>query len=110
MMRRSTSFHTYKARRQLLEEWQHLPPFQWSTNGNSALNVHTVHLEDRLGDIETDRCDRLHVWLLRIVVTSTATTSLALACRWRSRPQHQIQTWANATRCARVTHHRKDMA
>src|ERR1700694_5919198 len=28
-------------------------------------------------------------WLLRIVVTSTATTSLALACRWRSRPQHQ---------------------
>jgi hypothetical protein len=25
----------------------------------------------------------LHAWLLRIVVTSTATTSLALACRWR---------------------------
>jgi hypothetical protein len=26
-----------------------------------------VHLKHRLCDIETDRCDRLHDWLLRIV-------------------------------------------
>jgi hypothetical protein len=40
----------------------------------------------------SSRRDHLHAWFLRIVVTSTATTSLALTCRWRSRPQHQILT------------------
>jgi hypothetical protein len=33
--------------------------------------------------------DRLHLLLLRIVGISTAPTSMALTCRWRSRPQHQ---------------------
>jgi hypothetical protein len=33
--------------------------------------------------------DGLHGWLLRIVGASTAPTSMALPCRWRSRPQHQ---------------------
>src|SRR5262249_12880687 len=32
---------------------------------------------------------RLHAWLLRIVAASTASTSMALPSRWRSRPQHQ---------------------
>ena len=26
-----------------------------------------VHLKYRLGNVETDSCDRLHAWLLRIV-------------------------------------------
>src|SRR5262249_2422071 len=42
---------------------------------------------------ETDGRDRLHVWLLRIVGASTAPTSMALPCRWRSRPQHQKRTF-----------------
>ena len=92
MMRRSASLDADKARWQLLEEWQNLAALQLSANNNIALRVHPMNLEDRLGDIETDRCDRLHAWLLRIVVTSTATTSLALTCRWRSRPQHQVRT------------------
>src|SRR5262249_31326350 len=54
-----------------------------------VLEEDTVHLKDRLSDIKTDCCDRLHAWLLRIVGASTGSTSMALACRWRSRPQHQ---------------------
>src|SRR5215471_17464641 len=57
--------------------------------------VTSVDLKNRLSDIETDRRDRLHAWLLRIVGASTAPTSMALPCRWRSRPQHQNRT--NAT-------------
>jgi hypothetical protein len=34
------------------------------------------------------------VWLLRIVGALTAPTSMALPCRWRSRPQHQKRTFA----------------
>src|SRR5271167_1572977 len=33
-------------------------------------------------------------WLLRIVGALTAPTSMALTCRWRSRPQHQQRTHA----------------
>ena len=59
-----------------------------------AWRVNSVDLKNRLSDIETDRRDRLHAWLLRIVGTSTAPTSMALPCRWRSRPQHQKRTHA----------------
>src|SRR5262249_12809289 len=51
-----------------------------------------MDLKNRLRDIETDCRDRLHVELLRIVEASTAPTSMALTCRWRSRPQHQKRT------------------
>src|SRR5208282_212810 len=33
-------------------------------------------------------------WLLRIVGALAAPTSMALTCRWRSRPQHHNQTHA----------------
>ena len=36
--------------------------------------------------------------LLRIVGASTAPTSIALMCRWRSRPQHQEQTSSDGMR------------
>jgi hypothetical protein len=42
---------------------------------------------------ETDCRDRLHDLLLRIVGALTAPTSMALTCRWRSRPQHQKRTF-----------------
>src|SRR5262249_24998534 len=54
--------------------------------------VNSVDLKNRLSDIETNCRDRLHAWLLRIVGASTAPTSMALPCRWRSRPQHQKRT------------------
>ena len=53
-----------------------------------------MNLKNRLGDVETDCRDRLHDLLLRIVRALTAPTSLALSCRWRSRPQHHQETHA----------------
>src|SRR5262245_44755255 len=53
-----------------------------------------MHLKNRLSDVEADCRDRLHVWLLRIVGALTAPTSMALTCRWRSRPQHHEPTHA----------------
>src|SRR5580704_19175729 len=34
------------------------------------------------------------IWLLRIVGCQQAPTFMALTCRWRSRPQHQKQTFS----------------
>jgi hypothetical protein len=56
-----------------------------------AYRVDAVDLKNRLRDVETDRRDAVHAALLRIVVTPAATTSMALTCRWRSRPQHEKQ-------------------
>src|ERR1700688_3539590 len=83
MMRRGASFDTDQARRQLLEECQHVAPLELTTEGDIALRIDAVNLKNRLRDVETDCRDRLHVWLLRIVRALTAPTSMALSCRWR---------------------------
>src|SRR5262245_10755496 len=94
MMRRSAGFHADEARRQLLKEWQNVPALEPTANDYITCRVNCVDLKNRLSDIETNCRDRLHVWLLRIVGASTAPTSMALPCRWRSRPQHQKRTHA----------------
>src|ERR1700738_2683408 len=94
MMRRSAGFDADEARRQPLKEWQNVPALELTANDYITRRVNSVDLKSRLGDIETDCRDRLHVWLLRIVGALTAPTSMALPCRWRSRPQHQKQTFA----------------
>src|SRR5262245_41260381 len=94
MMRRSAGFDADKARRQLLKEWYNVPALELTANDYITCRVNSVDLKNRLRDIETDCRDRLHVWLLRIVGASTAPTSMALPCRWRSRPQHQKRTCA----------------
>src|SRR5262249_14120526 len=94
MMRRSAGFHADEARRQLLKEWQNVPALELTANDYITCRVNCVDLKNRLSDIETNCRDRLHVWLLRIVGASTAPTSMALPCRWRSRPQHQKRTHA----------------
>src|SRR5262249_38697195 len=63
-----------------------------TANDDITCRINSVDLKNRLSDIETDGRDRLHVWLLRIVGALTAPTSMALPCRWRSRPQHQKRT------------------
>jgi hypothetical protein len=78
--------------RQLLKEWQNVPALELTANDYITYRVNSVDLKNRLGNIETDCRDRLHVWLLRIVGALTAPTSMALPCRWRSRPQHQKRT------------------
>src|SRR5690349_20095049 len=94
MMRRSAGFDADEARRQPLKEWQNVPALELTANDYITCRVNSVDLKNRLGDIETDCRDRLHVWLLRIVGALTAPTSMALPCRWRSRPQHQKPTFA----------------
>src|SRR5271167_4363392 len=92
MMRRSAGFDTNQARRQLLEECQHVAALQLPADDHPAFRVDAVNLKHRFGDVETDCPDCLHSWLLRIVGASTAPKSMALTCRWRSRPQHQKRT------------------
>src|SRR4029434_4232387 len=94
MMRRSTGFDADEARRQPLKEWQNEPALELAANDYITCRVSSVDLKNRFGDIETDCRDRLHGWLLRIVGALTAPTSMALPCRWRSRPQHHKQTLA----------------
>src|SRR3990172_899649 len=94
MMRRGTSLDTNQARRQLLEERQNVAALQLTADEHLAFRVDAVHLKYRLCDIETDCGDLLHDWLLRIVGALTAPTSMALMCRWRSRPQHHKRTCA----------------
>src|SRR5262245_51543235 len=94
MMRRSAGFDADEARRQLLKEWQNVTALELTANDYITCRVNSVDLKNRLSDIETDGRDRLHVWLLQIVGASTAPTSMALPCRWRSRPQHQKRTYA----------------
>src|SRR5262245_7166796 len=94
MMRRSAGFDADEARRQLLKEWQNVTALELTANDYITCRVNSVDLKNRLSDIETDGRDRLHVWLLQIVGASTAPTSMALPCRWRSRPQHQERTHA----------------
>src|SRR5262245_41385716 len=86
--------HTNEARRHFLEERQDVATLQLTAEDHLAIGVNAVHLKTRLGDVETDCLNCLHVWLLSIVGALTAPTFMALACRWRSRPQHQKRTCA----------------
>src|SRR5262249_16005002 len=94
MMRRSAGFDANEAWRQLLKEWQNVTALELTANDDITCRINSVDLKNSLSDIETDGRDRLHVWLLRIVGALTAPTSMALPCRWRSRPQHQKRTHA----------------
>src|SRR3990170_2412019 len=99
MMRRGAGLDTNEAWRQLLEERQDVAPLQLTADEHLAFRVDAVHLKNRLCDVETDCRDRLHDWLLRIVGALAAPTSMALMCRWRSRPQHHKRTQHYARPC-----------
>ena len=89
IMRRCAGFDTNQARRHLLEKRQDIAALQLTADDHIVFRVDAVHLKNRLCDVKTDCCDRLHDWLLQIVDALTASTSTAFMCRWRSRPQHQ---------------------
>src|ERR1700719_4367079 len=101
MLGRSAGLNTNEARRQPLKEWQNVPALELTANDYITCRVSSVDLKNRLGDIETDCRDRLHVWLLRIVGALTAPTSMALPCRWTSRPQHPKRSLATFIRSPR---------
>src|SRR4029450_1473850 len=93
LMRGRAGLHTNEARRHFLEERQDLATLQLTAEDHLAIGVNAVHLKTRFGDVETDCLNCLHVWLLSIVGALKAPTFMALACRWRSRPQHQKRTF-----------------
>src|SRR5215204_4855071 len=72
MMRRGAGFDANQARRQLLKEGQNVAALELTTEHDIALRIYAVNLKYRLRDIQTDCCNRLHVWLLRIVGALTA--------------------------------------
>src|SRR6185436_16459671 len=88
----------------LLEKRQNVAAFELAANDYITCRVNPVDLKNRLCDVETDCRDRLHVWLLRIVGALTAPTCMALPCRWRSRPQHQKQTFAMQQKSSLFNH------
>src|SRR5579863_2001231 len=81
MMRRGASFNTDQAWWELLKECQYVAPLELTADNDVALRIDAMNLKDRLRDVETDCCNRLHGWLLRIVGALTALTSMALTCR-----------------------------
>ena len=73
MMRRGAGLDPNQARLQLLEKRQDVAALQLTADGHLAFRVDAVDLKNRLRDIETDCCDHLHDWLLRIVGALTST-------------------------------------
>src|SRR5262249_29974118 len=67
MMRCRAGLHTNEARRHFLEERQDVATLQLTAEDHLAIGVNAVHLKTRLGDVETDCLNCLHVWLLSIV-------------------------------------------
>src|SRR5206468_12378283 len=72
-MRRGAGLDPNQARLQLLEKRQDVAALQLTADGHLAFRVDAVDLKNRLRDIETDCCDHLHDWLLRIVGALTST-------------------------------------
>src|SRR6266702_4895838 len=60
IVRRGASLYANQAWWQLLEECQDVTTLQLTANDHLASGINSVHLEDRLGDIEPDCRDRLH--------------------------------------------------
>src|SRR5215467_2442357 len=59
-MGRGACFDADQARRQLLEEQQHITALQLTAEDYIAFRIDTVNLKDRLCDIEADCRNRLH--------------------------------------------------
>ena len=79
VMRGGARLDTDEARRQLLEEREHITTLQLPTNDGTAPRVHAMNLKDRLCNVEADCRYCQHDEFLRIVVASSATDSKALA-------------------------------
>jgi hypothetical protein len=91
-MRRGTGLNADQTRRQLLKERQNVATLQLPADNHQTVGIHAVNLEKRLGmsrPIVQTICmgSSVESW-----EPLAAPTSLALSCRWRSRPQHQSRT------------------
>jgi hypothetical protein len=61
MMRRSAGLDANQTRRQLLKERQNVAPPQLTADNHLAFRINAMDLKHRLGDVETDSRNRLHV-------------------------------------------------
>src|ERR1700740_1003495 len=68
---------------------QRHPALHLAAQDDIAFRIDTVNLKHGLRDIETNRRDRLHRWLLRIGGTLPTPPSSPLRGGGRSRAQHQ---------------------
>jgi hypothetical protein len=59
-MRRGASLNANEARRELREKRQDVPTLQLTADDHLPSRINSMHLKDRLGDIETDCRNRLH--------------------------------------------------
>src|SRR5262245_8826206 len=92
VVRRGTRLDANHARQQLLKEAENPCTPELLANDNLAIRIDTVNLENGLRNVETDRRDRLHIYLLRILVTYWRPILWRLRAGWRSRPQHHFRT------------------
>src|SRR5215813_9051227 len=99
MMRRGTGLHADDAGWQPLKERQNMPALQLTADDHLSRRVDAVDLKHRFSNVETDRRDRLHAWLPITATAPAAIASMALTCRWGSRPQHQLQTCLSMGAC-----------
>src|SRR5438128_4030381 len=103
MMRGCAGLDTDETRRQLLEESNDVTALQLAPDDHIAFRVNAMDLKNRLRDVETNRRDSLHGPVLRIRSPPWRPRSVALTCRWRSRPQHQKRKSADLiTTCRSV--------
>jgi hypothetical protein len=59
-MRCGASFDANQARRKLREKSQDLPTLQLTADHHLPGRINSMNLENRLRDVETNRCNRLH--------------------------------------------------
>jgi hypothetical protein len=59
-VRGGASFDANEARRKLREKSQDLPTLQLTADHHLPGRINAMHLENRLRDVETDRCNPLH--------------------------------------------------
>src|SRR5215203_5204004 len=98
MVRRGASLDANWARLELLEEGQHVSTLQLPADHNLSISINAVNLKNGLRNIETNCCDRLHAWLLRIVGASIAPVP------WRSRARGGAVHSINSSQSMRTRH------
>jgi hypothetical protein len=61
MMTGGAGFNSNEARRKLLEEREYIAALELAANDHLSLRVDTMHLKNRLRDIETTCRNRMHL-------------------------------------------------
>ena len=60
VMRRCASFDANEARWELRKKRQDVPTLHLTADDHLPSRINSMHLENRLRDVKTNRCNRLH--------------------------------------------------